>query len=212
MLKLYEDIRASAAHRVRIALHFKGIAYERVLIALANGDQKTAGYLAVNPQGVVPSLEASGDVFTQSLAILEWLEETCPRPALLPGTAGDRARIRAMALAVAADIHPVQSLRIRTYLEREKGWSEGEVCAWLCHWIAVGLGDLQILVERSGASGRYCYGDEVTLADVVLVPQLVNARRFGCDLEPFDRLLAIDEALSRLSAFAAASPAALTAG
>src|SRR5690606_17688034 len=150
-----------------IALHFKGITYERVLITLAKGDQKTAGYLAVNPQGVVPSLEAGDDVFTQSLAILEWLEETYPRPTLLPGTAADRARIRAMALAVAADIHPVQSLRIRTYLEREKGWSEGEVRAWLCHWIAVGLGDLQILIERAGPPARYCCGDEVTLADVV---------------------------------------------
>lgn len=210
MLRLYDNARASASCRVRIALNLKGLAYETVPVSLAAGEQHGAAYRAVNPQGIVPSLETGtgeegeGGILTQSLAILEWLEEAYPRPPLLPAAPLDRARVRALAAAVAMEIHPIQSLRVRTYLREGLEMAEEGVAAWMRHWIGAGLADVQALAARAPVQGRYCYGDAVTLADVMLVPQMANARRFGCDLAGLDRLVAIDAALRALPAVARA--------
>jgi maleylacetoacetate isomerase len=208
MFRLYDYWRSSAAYRVRIALDLKGLRHEAVPIHLLKdgGKQHTAAYTHVNPQRLVPALEADGAVLTQSLAIIEYLDERHPRPALLPGDAEDRARLRAMALAVAADIHPIQNLRVLNYLRGPLRQGEEAVQAWARHWIETGLAALMALVDRAPRQGRYCYGDEITLADVLLAPQMVNARRFGCDLTRVPRLVEIDRVLSQVPAFAANSP------
>lgn len=208
MLRLYDYWRSSAAYRVRIALALKGLEAQAVPIHLLKdgGEHHGPAYARVNPQQLVPALEAGGTILTQSLAIVEYLDEAHPAPALLPGTAEDRARIRAMALAVAADVHPLQNLRVLNYLRGPLRQPEEAVQAWARHWIDVGLGALAALIERAPRQGRYCYGDAVTLADVALAPQMVNARRFGCELARLPRLVEIDRALHALAAFAATSP------
>ncbi|MDX2143272.1 MAG: maleylacetoacetate isomerase [Rhodospirillaceae bacterium] len=208
MLRLYDYRRSSAAYRVRIALALKGLEYQSLPIHLLKdgGEQHAPDYVRVNPQALVPALDADGELFTQSLAMIEYLDEEHPTPALLPGSAADRARVRAMALAVAADIHPIQNLRVLNYLRGPLRQPEDAVQAWARHWIETGLAALAALIARAPMQGRYCYGDGVTLADVVLAPQMVNARRFGCDLSRLHRLVEIDRALRDLPAFAATSP------
>lgn len=205
-MKLYTYFRSSAAYRVRIALNLKGLAYDSAGIDLRAAAHRSADYLAMNPQGLVPALEDGGPLLSQSLAILEYLEETHPQPALLPRRPRERAQVRSLALAVVADLHPLNNLRVLNYLRAPLGLDEAAVDAWYRHWIATGLAGLEVETHRHG-DGRHAFGSEVTLADVCLVPQLFNARRFNCDLTPYPTLRAIGEHLESLPAFARAAPA-----
>ncbi|HEX5648425.1 MAG TPA: maleylacetoacetate isomerase [Steroidobacteraceae bacterium] len=212
-LTLYTYWRSSAAYRVRIALNVKGLPYESVPKHLLRdgGEQKKPDYLALNPQGLVPALADDGFVIPQSLAICEYLEELHPEPRLLPGSARDRATVRGMALAIACDTHPLNNVPIVAYLRREFGADDVAVQRWVAHWIDRGFAALERWVG-SVAGGiaadrqRYCHGAQVTLADVCLVPQMFNARRFNVDIGPYPRLVAICRHLEALPAFAAARP------
>jgi len=206
-MKLYDYFRSSAAYRVRIALNLKGLAPERVFIHLRKGAQRDEGYLAVNPQGLVPALATDdGTVLTQSLAIIEYLDEIAPSPPLLPGKAVDRARVRSLSLAIACDIHPLDNLRVLRYLLHTVGVEEAQKDAWYKYWIDVGLEALETAVAGNPATGRFCHGDAPTLADICLVPQLANARRVDMDLSPYPTLTRIEAACQALPAFAAAAP------
>lgn len=207
-VRLHTYWRSSAAYRVRIALAFKGLEYEPAFRHLVRGEQRADDYLGVNPQGLVPALEHGGAVLSQSLAIIEYLEESYPEPPLLPVRALDRAKVRALALHVACDIHPLNNLRVLKYLRDPLGASEEAVRRWYAHWIAEGFRALEAEARALGSDGRHLFGGRVTLADVCLVPQLYNARRFGCDLAPYPTLVSIAEHLERLPAFAAARPEA----
>ena len=208
--RLYTYWRSSAAFRVRIALNLKGLEYESVPKHLMRdgGEQRKADYLALNPQGLVPGLEHDGAFVSQSLAICEYLEEIRPEPPLLPGSALDRARIRAMALAVACDIHPLNNLRVLQHLRHEFGQDDEGVNRWARHWITSGFIALEQWIARYSADGRYGYGSTPTLADVFLLPQVFNARRVQTDLEPFPRIVAVADHLLTLPAFASARPEA----
>lgn len=207
-MKLYTYFRSSAAYRVRIALSIKGLAYESIPVHLLRegGEQLQPKYLAANPQGLIPALEEEGVVLGQSLAIIEYLEERHPSPALLPSSPVDRARVRAMALGIACDVHPLNNLRVLNYLRRELGHDDAEVNRWYAHWVAESFRGLEELVRRYSADGNHCFGREVTLADVCLVPQMFNARRFKCDLSPYPALRQVAAFLERLPPFMAARP------
>ena len=207
-MKLYDYFRSSAAYRVRIALALKGLAPEREFVHLRKGAQRDEGYLAVNPQGLVPALVTDGgDVLTQSLAIVEYLDETHRDPPLLPADPVARARVRSIALAIACDIHPIDNLRVLRYLVHTMGVSEQQKDAWYNYWIDVGLEALERRLASEPATGRCCHGDTPTLADICLVPQLANARRVNLDLTPYPTLVRIDAHCRSLPAFAAADPA-----
>jgi maleylacetoacetate isomerase/maleylpyruvate isomerase len=193
--------RSSAAYRVRIALNWKGIEAVHHGIDLRTGAHHALDYLAVNPQGLVPCLVDGPAVLSQSLAIIEYLEEIRPDPPLLPAGPVARAKVRAAAQAIACDIHPVNNLRILSYLRSEMGQPQEAVDAWIRHWIAEGFGPLEAVAE-----GPYMFGDAVTMADLCLVPQLYNARRFAVDLNPYPKLAAIEERLLLLPAFEKARP------
>ena len=205
-MKLYTFWRSSAAYRARIALAWKGLAYETIAQHLLRQEHRSAGYTTLNPQGLVPALADGTTLIGQSLAIIEYLEETHPEPPLLPRDAAGRAQVRSMALAIACDIHPLGNLRVRNYIKGPLAQDEVTVDAWCRHWIEEGFRSLEELAARYSRSGRHLYGASVTLADVCLVPQVYNARRFKCDLAAFPRLVAIDAALTALPAFAAARP------
>jgi maleylacetoacetate isomerase len=207
-MKLYDYFRSSAAYRVRIALNLKGLAPERAFVHLAKGEQLAGGYLSVNPQGLVPALVTDdGDVLSQSLAIVEWLEETQPSPPLLPAAAAARARVRSLALAVACDIHPLNNLRVLNYLSNTLGVTAEQRTGWYRYWIDLGFEALEKRLAGEPGTGRYCHGETPTLADVCLVPQVANARRFAVDLSPYPTIVRIDAACAALPAFAAAAPA-----
>jgi len=207
-MKLYDYFRSSAAYRVRIALNLKGVAPERVFVHLRKGMQRDAGYLDVNPHGLVPALVTDdGSVLTQSLAIVEYLDETVPSPPLLPGSAAERARVRSIAQAIACDIHPIDNLRVLRYLLHTVGVTEAQKDAWYSYWIDVGLEALERSLARDPATGRFCHGDTPTLADICLVPQLANARRVDMDLSPYPTLTRIESNCRALPAFADAAPA-----
>jgi len=208
MLKLFDYTRSSAATRVRIALALKGIDYAKseVHLARAGGDQNTPAYTGINPQGLVPALQTDAGILTQSLAIIAYIDACYPDPPLLPSDPWERAQVQAMALTVPTDIHPIQNLRVLNYLRERLGSSEDEVTGWARHWIVTGLVALQSLINRASPNSRYCYGETVTLADVCLAPQMVNARRYGCELSEVSRLLQIEGALRELSAFAQVLP------
>ncbi|MGH8138521.1 MAG: maleylacetoacetate isomerase, partial [Steroidobacteraceae bacterium] len=202
-MKLYSYFRSSAAFRVRIALNLKGIAFETVPVdLLAAADQHKPQYRAVNPQGLVPALMAEGTTIAQSLAIIEYLDEMNPEPPLLPRSPIDRARVRAMALAVACDVHPLNNLRVLNYLRSPLGHDEDTVSAWYRHWVAEGFRGLEQEARRTSGDGRHMFGSSVTIADVYIVPQMYNARRFKCDVEPYPTLRGICAHLETLPAFA----------
>ena len=206
-MKLYDYFRSSAAYRVRIALNLKGLAPEREFVHLRRGAQRGEDYLAVNPQGLVPALVPDdGKVLTQSLAIVEYLDETVPSPPFLPRSPAERARVRSLAQAIACDIHPIDNLRVLRYLLHTVGVEEAQKDAWYKYWIDVGLEALEIAVSRDPATGRFCHGDAPTLADICLVPQLANARRVDMDLSPYPTLVRIDAECRKLPAFANAAP------
>ncbi len=205
-MKLYGYWRSSASYRLRIALNLKGIEREEVEINLLDGEQRGPEYLAINPQGLVPSLEEGGRIFGQSLAILEYLEETHPDPPLLPSNPAERARVRQLALVIACEIHPLQNSGVRQHLREAHGFDGDDEDAWLKHWILRGLAALETLVAGHSETGAFCHGDTPTLADICLVPQLYNARRGGFDLAPYPSLLRIDEKCLGLDAFARAAP------
>jgi maleylpyruvate isomerase len=203
-LVLHSYWRSSAAYRVRIGLNLKGVAYAQVTHDLRTDAHRAADYLALDPQGLVPTLETSDGVLTQSLAILEWLEERHPDPPLLPKTPGARAIVRGMAQIVAADIHPLNNLRVLGVLRRDLGASEVQTQAWIHKWIADGFAALETLIAAHG--GEFSFGDAPTLADCALVPQVYNAGRFGADLAPYPSLMRVARAAAALPAFAEAHP------
>jgi maleylacetoacetate isomerase len=208
-MKLHDWPRSSAAFRVRIALNLKGMSYQSVFCDLAQRGQRAPEYLDLNPQGLVPTLEEDGEVLTQSLAIVEYLNETGPGPLLLPGHPADRARVRGLAQIIACDIHPLgNSLRVKSYLaeklgQDETGWSE-----WHRHWIAEGFDALEALLAGDDRTGRFCHGDEPGLADIFLVPQVVNAGRVDLDMTPYPTIQRIYAACMALPAFRKAHPGA----
>jgi maleylacetoacetate isomerase len=205
---LYDYFRSSAAFRVRIALNLKAVVVERAFIHLRNGAQRSERYLAINPYGLVPALRLdSGELLTQSLAIIEYLDETWPEPPLLPDDAKARARVRGIAQAIAADIHPLDNTRVLLYLRGEGGFSEEQRDAWYRHWVEVGLSALEIQLEREPSTGVFCHGNTPTLADCFLVPQLANARRSNIDVTQWPTLARIETACLALAPFAAATPA-----
>jgi maleylacetoacetate isomerase len=209
-VKLYGYFRSSAAYRVRIALNLKGVAYEAVPVDLRPGAnaQHSPAFVALNPQGLVPVLVDGERIVTQSLAIIEYLDEVRRQPPLLPEAAADRAQVRALALAIACDIHPLNNTRVLGYLRAQLGADEAAVNAWYAHWVTRGLRALEAQVARLGSDGRHMFGGAVTLADVCLVPQMYNARRFRCDVTPCPTLLSICAHLETLPAFARAAPEA----
>lgn len=196
--------RSSAAYRVRIGLNLKGISYAQVSHDLRTCAQSEAGYRAIAPIGLVPALLTDGHSLSQSLAILEWLEESHPEPALLPAGALARAQVREMAAIVACDIHPLNNLRVLSALRRDLGASEEAVRSWIARWIDQGFAALEVLARSRG--GGFCFGNAPTLADCCLIPQIYNARRFAVDLAPYATLLAIDARCAELDAFARAAP------
>ncbi|RQP07607.1 MAG: maleylacetoacetate isomerase [Paracoccus sp. BP8] len=205
---LHDYWRSSASYRVRIALALKGIAYRRVAVDLVAGEQRGAANLRVNPQGLVPALEIDGRVLTQSLAIIEYLDETRPEPALLPEGAAARAHVRALALAVACDIHPVSNLRV---LDRVEALAGAEArAAWNRENIARGLEAVERLLDHPGFVGRFCHGDRPGMADCVLIPQIYNARRWGVNIDAFARIQRVEQACKTLIAFRTAFPENVT--
>src|SRR6202521_391624 len=205
MLKLYSYFRSSAAYRVRIALNLKGLSYEILPVHLTKegGEQRRPEYRGINPQMRVPALAVpGGEVLTQSLAIIDYLEETHPEPPLLPGDPARRAKIRAVAQAIACDIHPLNNLVVLQYLKRTLKHEQSSIDTWYAHWIVSGFEAIEAML----APGPYAFGSEVTLADVCLVPQVANARRYKVPLEKFPRIVAVDAACQKLAAFEQARP------
>jgi maleylpyruvate isomerase len=203
-MKLHGYFRSSASYRVRIALNLKGLMAEHLPHHLRKGEQRDPAYLAINPQGLVPTLETDdGAILTQSLAIIEWLDETHPEPPLLPRDPMRRAKVRAFADAIACDIHPVQNTKVLARL-RQLGLPEESVTEWAAWVIREGFKACEVLI--AGEPGPFCFGDAPTLADLCLVPQLANARRFGVDVNAFPRLLQAEAAAKALPAFADAAP------
>lgn len=207
-MKLYNYFRSSASYRVRIALQLKALPYEYVAIHLnrGGGEQFSSEFRALNPQSLVPVLEGGAEPLTQSLAILEYLDELHPEPPLLPKGAFERARVRALALTIACDIHPLNNLRVLNYLKSELGVSADAKLRWYRHWLGAGLSAFEAQLANSRYTGRFCHGDSPGLADCCLVPQLFNARRFECDLSSYPTLLAVERACNELPSFREAAP------
>lgn len=201
---LYDYYRSSACYRIRIALNLKGVAYEKRSVNLLQSEQQRDEYHALNPQGLVPTLEIDGHRLTQSMAIITYLDTRFPTSPLLPAMAPERAHVGAMAMIVVCDVHPLQNLRVNNYLKRTLGHSQEEVTAWDAHWIAEGLGALEAMAAPK--AGKFLFGDMPTAADICLVPQLYNARRFNVALDDYPTLLRAEENSNKLEAFAAAHP------
>lgn len=208
MLKLYTYFRSSAAYRVRIALNLKNLGYEAIPVHLVKegGQHLKAEYRRINPAGAVPALVDRDLSLSQSLAIIEYLDEAYPYPPLLPGDPAARARVRAIALDIACEIHPINNLRVLKYLTGQLGLSEEQKNAWYRHWVEVGLASVEARLVDHALTGRFCHGDQPTIADCCLVPQVFNARRFGCDLGHVPTVLRIDAECRTLPAFQAAAP------
>lgn len=206
---LYDYFRSTAAYRVRITLNLKGLDYQSQPVNLLQGEESGADYLQHNPQGLVPSLQLEdGRILHQSLAICEYLDETYPEPALLPADPAARAQVRAFAQVIACDIHPLNNLRVLKYLVGELEVAEEAKLIWYHHWVQEGFSALEALMQRQ-ADSTYCFGESPTLADICLVAQMFNARRFECDVSPYPRLVAITERCEQLEAFSRAHPDAV---
>jgi maleylacetoacetate isomerase/maleylpyruvate isomerase len=208
-MKLYSYFRSSASFRVRIALALKGLNYDYVPVHLVKegGQQFSPEFKARNPAALVPVLDDDGRVLTQSLAIIEYLEETRPTPPLLPADAAGRARVRALALSIACEIHPLNNLRVLGYLTRTLGVTEDQKNAWYRHWVETGLETVEAMLAGDTRTGAYCHGDAPTLADVLLVPQIFNAQRFNCRLDHVPTVMRIHQHCLNLPAFASSVPA-----
>jgi len=208
-MQLYSYFRSSASFRVRIALGLKGLAYDYVPVQLVKNEQYTEAFDAMSPAHLVPLLKDGDAVLGQSLAIIEYLDETHPEPPLLPGDARSRARIRALALDIACEIHPLNNLRVLRYLVKDLQVSEDDKNRWYRHWVETGLEAVERQLARpGGATGRFCHGDAPTLADCVLVPQIFNAQRMDCRTDHVPNVMQVFEACMQLEAFRAAQPSA----
>ncbi len=206
-MKLYTYFRSSAAYRVRIALNLKGLSWEAAPVHLLRSEENAPAYRALSPLGTIPALVTDdGAALTQSLAIIEYLDEIRPQPPLLPADALGRARVRALAQTIACDIHPLNNLRVLNYLKQNFGASEEQKNAWYRHWVVEGLAAVETLLAASPATGTFCHGNTPTLADCCLVPQVFNARRFACPLDAMPTLRRIAENCEILPAFLAAAP------
>lgn len=201
---LHDYYRSSAAYRVRIALNLKRVEYDSQPVNLAEGAQKSAEYRALNPQGFVPMLDVDGLKLTQSLAIIVYLDQRFPEPPLMPASPADGAHVRALAMTIACDIHPLNNLRVLKYLESTLGANKEQRDTWYAHWITEGLGALEALAAPR--AGNFLFGDMATIADICLVPQLYNARRFDVPLDAYPTLVRADENAAMLESFAAAHP------
>jgi maleylacetoacetate isomerase len=206
-MRFYGYYRSSAAYRCRIAFNLKGVTPEFVPVHLAKGEQRKPEYLKLNPQGLVPALEVDGKLLTQSLAIIEWLEETKPTPPLLPANAFDRAHVRALALSIAADTHPLHNLRVLNALKADLGQEQAKVDAWTQKWIATGLNAYEATLAASGTAGKFSFGETPTLADLCLIPQVFAAARFKVDISGHAHIQRIKANCDALPAFADAHPA-----
>ena len=207
MRTLYTFFRSSTSYRLRIALALKGLDYDSRFVSLPKLQHRADDYLSVNPQGLLPTLiEPDGAVFAQSLAMLEYLDETYPEPRLVPADPFRRAYVRMMSQIVACDMHPLNNVRVLKYLGQRWNFPETDVNEWYAHWIAEGFRSFEATLSRYGLHGRYCLGEQVTIADICLVPQVANARRFNCDLSAYPLLTAISERAEAIDAFAQAAP------
>jgi maleylpyruvate isomerase len=205
-MKLHTYFRSSASYRVRIALAYKGLAPDAAYVNLPKKEHQADAFRAVNPQALVPALEEGGRVLIQSLAIMEYLDETHPAPPLLPKSPLDRAYVRAVAQIVACEIHPLNNLRTLRYIKHSYKLDDDAVNSWYRHWIADGFAMLEGYLAREGRAGRYCYGDMVTIADCCLVPQVFNAQRYECDLAPYPTIVRVFGECLKLDAFASTQP------
>ena len=205
-MKLYNFFRSSTSHRLRIALNLKGLPYEYIAVDLRNNAHQSAAFKALNPQGLVPVLADGGWVFSQSVAIIEWLEDRYPTPALLPADLNDRAHVRALAAVVGCDIHPVNNKRILDTLRASFGADDVAINRWCGTWISAGFATLETLLQADAKRGAFCFGSTPTLADVYLIPQVESARRFQVDLSPYPAILAIEQTCAELPAFSRATP------
>lgn len=207
-MKLYSFFRSGTSHRLRIALNLKGIATDYVAIDLRVDEQQNEAFKAINPQGLVPALDTGEQVLIQSPAIIEWLEEKYPTPALLPADADARAHVRALAAMVGCDIHPINNRRILQTLRKQFGADEAAINAWCGTWISEGFDAYEALIAADKTRGRFSFGDTPTLADVYLIPQVESARRFNVDMKRWPVISAIDQACGELDAFQKAAPLA----
>jgi maleylacetoacetate isomerase len=207
-MRHYGFFRSSASYRLRIGFNLKGLTAEYIPVHLSKGggEQHLPGYVKLNPQHLVPALDIDGHVLTQSLAILEYLDETRPEPAILPRDPAGRARVRALAQVVACDVHPINNLRILNYLKGPLKASEEATNEWYRHWVKLGLEAFEALVAGHPDTGVYCHGDSPTLADICLVPQIFNAQRFNCPLDAYPTVMRIHAACQTLDAFDRARP------
>jgi len=205
-MQLYTYFRSSAAFRVRIALNLKGLAHESVAVSLPKGAHREDAFGAINPQRLVPALIEDGHLLTQSLAIMEYLEEKQPAPPLLPRDLLGRARVRSLSLLVACEIHPLNNLRVLQHLKRGLGLDEAGINTWYRHWVAEGLARFEDDLTKTAGTGTYCHGGTPTMADCCLVPQIFNAKRYACDLAPYPATMRVFDACMKLDAFDRAQP------
>ncbi|MCW8330227.1 maleylacetoacetate isomerase [Photobacterium sp. SDRW27] len=203
-MKLYDYYRSSASYRVRITLNLKGLNYEQCPVSLLDNEQSSAHYTALNPSALVPGLNTDHGVLGQSIAIMEYLEDICPEPSIFPESKWEKAKCREIALAIACDIHPLNNLRVLNYLNTEFGVNQNEKMVWYYHWLSRGFQTLESLLSQN--KYRFCCADSPTMADICLIPQLYNARRFGFDVSPYPILLNIEQQCQRLDAFIKAHP------
>ena len=205
-MKIFGYFRSSAAFRLRIAMNFKGLSYDYNLVNLQSGDHLSDDFKRINPQGRVPAIDIEGNILTQSLAIIEYLDEVYPAPPLLPSDPIGKAKVRGIAGLIACDIHPLNNLAVLNYLRDQLTAEEEARLAWYRHWVKEGFDGLELILGANVETGQFCFGDTPTVADICLVPQVVNAKRFNCNLASYPTILRIFEECMSLSQFADADP------